>query len=101
MILREWRAPVREANIQPFATFMRQTLYPALQDEDAFEQMTTAVDRTGHLPQVLAVSLWDSMEGLRAFTGPEVEGVIFDAAEQYLAGDPTVAHHEVLDHRSK
>lgn len=100
MILREWRAPVSEKDVRAFAGFTRDTLYPALQREEAFVEMTTAVDRTGDVPEVIAVSVWASMDGLRAFTGADTEGVIFDEAEDFLAGEPTVAHHEVLDRRT-
>lgn len=99
MILRDWRAPVREEDIEGFAAFMEDTLYPALEADEAFLSMTTAVDRTHDPPHVVAVSTWTSMEGLRAFTGGDEEGVIFADAEAYLAGEPRVEHHGVLDHR--
>lgn len=98
MILRVWRAPVAEEDIDPFASFMEETLYPALRAEEAFVSMTTAVDRTRSPPEVLAVSTWVSREGLRAFTGPEEDGVIFEEAQAYLADAPRVEHHAVLDH---
>lgn len=97
MILRLWRAPVEEENVEPFAEFMRETLYPALEDQAGFRGMTTAVERSSRVPEVVAVSLWSSMEDLEGFAGPDPEGVIFDEAERYLAGEPTVEHAEVLD----
>lgn len=98
MILRVWRARVDEDDLDGFAAFMEQTLYPALTEQEAFVSMTTAVDRSGEVPEVVAVSTWTSMAGLRAFAGPDEEGVIFAEAEAYLAGEPTVEHHEVLEH---
>lgn len=98
MILRDWRAPVAEEDVEPFADFMQDTLYPALEEQEAFVSMTTAVDRSGETPVVVAVSTWTSMDGLRAFTGPDEEGVIFEDAEAYLAGEPIVRHLEVLEH---
>lgn len=98
MILRVWRAPVEAPDVEPFAAFMRENLYPALEAEAACVGMTTAVDRETDPPRVVAVSVWTSMEGLEAFTGPDPEGVIFEEAETYLADEPSVDHHEVLDH---
>lgn len=98
MILRVWRAPVSEDELDGFAAFMEETLYPALTEQAAFVSMTTAVDGSGGMPEVVAVSTWTSMEGLRAFTGADEEGVIFEEAGTYLAGEPTVEHHEVLEH---
>lgn len=98
MILRDWRAPVEDEDVEPFQRFMQGTLFPALDETDACLGMTTAVDRTSQPPEVVAVSVWTSMDGLEAFTGHETEGVIFEDAETYLAGEPRVEHHEVLDH---
>ncbi len=102
MILRVWRAPVPEENVEAFQAFMQETLFPALAEDPACLAMTTAVDRSGvpeQVPMVVAVSTWTSMEGLRAFTGPEKDsGVIFDEAAAFLADVPTIEHHEVLDH---
>lgn len=99
MILRDWRAPVAEADIEAFSAFMEETLYPALADQEAFVSMTTAVDRSTEPPHVVALSTWTSMEGLQAFTGEDEEGVIFEEAERYLAGQPQVDHHTVIDRR--
>lgn len=98
MILRLWRAPVVEEKIDPFQRFMQGTLFPALDEHEACLGMTTAVDRSTETPHVIAVSVWGSMEGLEAFTGADTEGVIFEEAQAYLADEPTVDHHEVLDH---
>lgn len=98
MILREWRAPVAKADVEPFVEFMQDNLRPALESQPAFVSMTIAVDESGEPPEVLAVSTWDSMEGLKALTGPDTEGVIFEEAETYLAGEPTVGHYSVLEH---
>lgn len=104
MILRIWRAPVPEDQVDAFQAFMQETLFPALAEDPACLAMTTAVDRSGggdQLPVVVAVSTWTSMEGLRAFTGPEKEsGVIFDEAAGFLADTPTIEHHEILDHEA-
>lgn len=100
MILRDWRAPVPDEEVEPFQAFMQEHLFPALDANEACLGMTTAVDRTGEVPEVVAVSVWTSMDGLEGFTGPDTEGVIFDEAEAYLAGEPRVAHHEVLDHEA-
>lgn len=102
MILRVWRAPVPSEKVEAFQAFMQGTLFPALAEDPACLAMTTAVDRPGgpeQMPVVVAASTWTSMEGLRAFTGPEKDsGVIFDEAATFLADTPTIEHHEVLDH---
>lgn len=97
MILRVWRAPVEADDVDGFTQFMRLTLAPALQSTPGFVSMTTAVDRSQDPPTVVAVSTWDSVDAIEELTGPD-EGVVFEEAKTYLAGEPTVDHHEVLDH---
>lgn len=99
MILRLWQAPVPEDKLEAFQAFMQGTLFPALADEPACLAMTTAVDRSGQMPVVVAVSTWTSMEDMRAFTGAETDsGVIFEEAKRFLASTPSILHHDVLDH---
>lgn len=99
MILRVWRCPVNHEDVEPFQAFMQATLFPALDKQEACQGMTTAVDRSGDEATVLAVSVWTSMEGFQAFTGPKTDGVIFEDAKAFLAGEPVVEHLDVLDHR--
>ncbi len=96
MILRIWHAPVRKDDVEPFQAFMRETLYPALDEHEGCLSITTALDETTDPPRVAAVSTWQDRDAINAF-GSDEEGVFFEEAHAFLAGDPTVEHRLVLD----
>lgn len=104
MILRLWRCAVAEEDVEPFDAFMQERLFPRLTEEAGCLSVTTAVDRSGDPPEIVAVSTWRSMEDLHALLGgdegDEDSGVFLEEAHRFLAGDPEVVHLEVLAHRS-
>ncbi len=99
MILRIWRCPVADGKLEPFQSFMRTTLFPTLDEHDACQGITTAVDHSNDTPVIVAVSVWTTRDALTSFTGPSTNDVIFEDAEAFLAGDPTVEHLHILEHR--
>lgn len=100
MILRIWRCPVADEDVEAFDAFMQEHLFPRLAEAPGCLSVTTAVDRTGEVPVVVAVSTWRSLEELRALLGgDEASGVFLQDAHRFLAGDPEVEHLEVLAHQ--
>jgi heme-degrading monooxygenase HmoA len=51
-------------------------------------------DRT----EFLTLSLWDSVDAIRAFAGDDIEAaVLYPEDARYLIDEPTVTHYQVLD----
>jgi hypothetical protein len=53
---------------------------------------TTATHRVHHL------SLWDSVDAIRAFAGDDIDAVVlYPEDARYLVGESTVTHHQIVD----
>lgn len=53
----------------------------------------------GDRTEIIALSLWDSVEAIRAFAGDDIDAaVLYPEDERYLInGLSSVAHHDVID----
>jgi heme-degrading monooxygenase HmoA len=53
----------------------------------------------GDVAEFLLVSLWDSLDAIKAFAGQDHEQAVYypDDDEYLLEREPTVSHFEVLD----
>ncbi|MGH2560842.1 MAG: antibiotic biosynthesis monooxygenase family protein [Thermomicrobiales bacterium] len=52
----------------------------------------------GEVAEFLLITLWDSMDAVRAFAGPDPERAVYYPEDDayLLEKEPTVAHYEVL-----
>jgi heme-degrading monooxygenase HmoA len=49
-------------------------------------------------PEFITVSLWDSIDAIRAFAGHDIEAaVLYPEDARNLVGESTVAHHQIVD----
>ena len=55
--------------------------------------------REGDRTEIIALSLWDSVEAIRAFAGDDIDAaVLYPEDERYLInGLSSVAHYDVID----
>jgi hypothetical protein len=52
-------------------------------------------------PEFITLSLWDSIDAIRAFAGHDIEAaVLYPEDARDLVGESTVAHHQIVDQSS-
>jgi heme-degrading monooxygenase HmoA len=52
----------------------------------------------GDRAEFITLSLWDSVDAIRAFAGDEIEAaVLYPEDARYLLGESTVTHYQVVD----
>lgn len=99
MIARIWKGAVRLSDADVYADYIRDTGFA--------EYAQTAGNRgawllrrdQGERTEFLTLSLWDSVEAIRAFAGDDIEAaVLYPEDERYfIGGQSTVTHYEVAD----
>jgi heme-degrading monooxygenase HmoA len=53
---------------------------------------------TGDRTEFLTLSLWDSLDAIRAFAGDDIEAaVLYPEGARYLIGESTVTRYQVVD----
>jgi heme-degrading monooxygenase HmoA len=99
MIARVWSGAVRTVDADEYATYIRDTGFS--------EYGRTAGNRGAWLlrrddegtTEFIALSLWESVEAIRAFAGEDIEAaVLYAEDERYLiGGESRTTHYEVAE----
>jgi heme-degrading monooxygenase HmoA len=98
MIARLWRGVAEgEGNAGAYRRHVTATVFPALRDIAGHRGAYLLRRRTGERTEFLAVTLWDSIEAIRAFAGTDAErAVVEPEARAVLADfDDAARHYEV------
>ena len=98
MIARIWRGVTPAEKADRYLAYLQET---GLRDYGATpgNQGVYVLRRaSGDEAEFLLISLWESLEAVRAFAGPDPERAVYYPAdrEHLLALEPTVAHYQVL-----
>jgi len=99
MIVRIWRGQAVGANAEAYARHATETVFPTLAPmrghAGAYLLRREAAGRT----EFLAVTLWESVDAIRAFAGEDVETAIVEpAARAMLTEFDDFARHYELSH---
>ncbi len=73
MIVRLWSGRTSEAKAQEYETFLKETAYPDYGDVQGNRGWLLLKRRHGDAVEFMFVSLWESMDALRAYAGDAVE----------------------------
>jgi heme-degrading monooxygenase HmoA len=98
MIARFWSGAVRQADADTYADYIRDTGF-AEYGETAGSRGAWLLRRDdGEHTQFITVSLWDSVDAIKAFAGDDIEAaVLYPEDERYLVGESKVTHYDVAD----
>jgi heme-degrading monooxygenase HmoA len=98
MLMRAWRgyAAVTEAQVYP--RHLLHSVRPKLEKLAGFRGVYLLRRRVADEIEFLVLTLWDSMDAVRAFAGeqPEVAVVEPEARAALVRFDTTVSHYEIL-----
>lgn len=97
MIARVWRARATDEGAEAYRRHFIETVLPALRSIDGHRGAYLFRQDDGDLVELEVVTLWESMDAIRAFA-PDVEtAVVEPAAEAVLMGfEPKVVHKSVV-----
>lgn len=99
MIARVWTGAVRTNDAEVYADYIRATGFAEYGHTAGYRGAWLLQRREGDRTQIIAVSLWDSVEAIRAFAGDDIDAaVLYPEDERYLIdGASSVAHYDVID----
>jgi heme-degrading monooxygenase HmoA len=99
MIARIWRGVVRLADADSYAGYIRETGFAEYAETSGNRGAWMLRRDQGERTEFITLSLWDSVEAIRAFAGDDIEAaVLYPEDERYLVGESTVTHYQVVDH---
>ena len=98
MLVRAWRGYAAVTEAQAYPRHLLHSVRPQLERVTGFRGFYLLRRRAGDEIEFLVLTLWDSMDAVRAFAGeqPEVAVVEPEARAALVHFDETVSHYEVL-----
>lgn len=99
-VLRLWKGRATEAQSGNYIRHLSHSVFPQLQSIPGHAGGYLLRRSTGNGVEFLVLTLWDSMDAIRRFAGPEPgKAVVEPAARAVLSDfDEVVAHYEVVMH---
>jgi heme-degrading monooxygenase HmoA len=98
MIARTWHGIVSGEQAGAYHAYLLRTGVPDYQATPGNRGVYVLRRMEGALAHFVLMSLWDSLEAIRAFAGDDVERARYypEDASYLLEMEPTVTHYEVL-----
>lgn len=100
MIARIWEGRTRLGMGKAYYKYLEETGLKDYRATEGFRSVTVLCREVGDETEYILVTLWDSMEAIQRFAGPEPErAVYYPEDDRYFAESerrPYVRHYEVL-----
>ncbi|TLZ64192.1 MAG: hypothetical protein E6K16_04465 [Methanobacteriota archaeon] len=98
MIARIWRGIVDETRADEYARYLEKTGLKEYRSTPGNRGVYVLRRAERGRAEFLLMSLWDSMEAIRRFAGPDVEKAVYYPKDKefLLELEPKVVHYEVL-----
>lgn len=98
MIARLWRGVTPETKAEAYLEYLRGTGVRECLATPGNRGVFVLRRRKDRNAEFLFISLWESMDAIQAFAGPDVEKAVYypEDAEYLLEMEPSVAHYEAL-----
>ncbi|MDX1394882.1 MAG: hypothetical protein R3195_10835 [Gemmatimonadota bacterium] len=99
MIARTWRGATTAADGDHYHRYLNQTGVAACRATEGNRGVYVLRREIGERAEFLFVSLWESMEAVHGFAGPEPDRAVFypEDDEFLVARDEVVEHFEVVE----
>src|SRR6266508_309257 len=99
MIARIWKGVVQFDDADVYADYIRETGFAEYAQTSGNRGAWMLRRDSGDRTEFLTLSLWDSVDAIRAFAGDDIEAaVLYPEDERYLVGgESTVTHYQVVD----
>ena len=99
MVARVWRGWTKAENADAYEKLLREVVYPGLRKIDGYRGGYIFRQNVGEENEFVTVNLFESLEAVKAFAGPEYETPVFEPEARRLLFriDPTARHYEVKE----
>ena len=98
MIARIWRGVVQLDDADEYAGYIRDTGFSEYAQTSGNRGAWMLRRDQGDRTEFITLSLWDSVDAIRAFAGDDIEAaVLYPEDARYLIDESTVTHYQVLD----
>ena len=100
MIARAWHGTTRATDAEAYAEFLNRTGVKDYRATPGNRGVYVLRRVSGDRAHFLLLTLWDSLDAVRKFAGPDAEKAVYYPEDQQflLAMEPHVTHYEVLVH---
>jgi len=97
MIARAWRGTTDAADRERYLKYLDETGVAACRATEGNRGVYVLRRDAGDRVEFLFISLWDDMESVRSFAGPDPEVAVFfpEDADFLIEREETVTHYEV------
>jgi heme-degrading monooxygenase HmoA len=98
MIMREWRARAGLAGVDASAAHFQTHVLPLLAGVEGFRGAYLARRNTGNEFELVVLTMWESLDAVRAFAGPDLERAVIQPAARHLltTHDDEVHYYDIL-----
>ena len=98
MIVRAWHATATPAGADAYHRHFTRSVLPALRRIDGYQGAYLLRRNHDTRVELQVLSLWDSLEAIRRFTGATLDRAVVDPDAQAVLADydTTVAHHTAV-----
>jgi heme-degrading monooxygenase HmoA len=97
MISRHWKGTARPGQAAAYLEHLRSETFPQLAAIPGFVRASVMSRPHAEGTEFQVVTVWESLDAIRAFAGPRVEAAVVPPAVQAMMAtyDAEVAHYEV------
>ncbi|MGA7908724.1 MAG: antibiotic biosynthesis monooxygenase [Candidatus Sulfotelmatobacter sp.] len=98
MIARIWHGSTKPEHADAYEALLKPELLPGISKVKGYQSSYLLRREMGQEVEFITIMLWDSIDAIRAFTGPDYEAsVIPEERRKYLfRHDAKAAHYEVV-----
>jgi heme-degrading monooxygenase HmoA len=94
MIARHWRGRTKPQNADAYETLLKTQVFPGLANIAGYRGGYVLRDDTADEVEFVVINLFDSVDAVRAFAGPDYSTPVFEPeARRLLSRIETRAHH--------
>jgi heme-degrading monooxygenase HmoA len=100
MIARVWHGSTKSKNADAYEALLKPELLPGISQVPGFKGSYFMKRNVGGETEFITMLLWESLEALQAFAGPDYErSIIPEDRRKYLSRhDEKAQHYEVISH---
>jgi len=97
MIARIWNGRTRAVDADRYLEHVRRNVIPELASIDGYRGIRVLRRQNGEATAFIVMTLWESMDAIRAFTGPDTDAAVVapEAQAVLIAYDRHATHYEV------
>lgn len=97
MIARVWQGSTRPPDADRYLAHLNERTIPALAALDGYRGVYVLRQPRGDAVDFLVLTLWESIDAIRRFSGPDAEAAVLppEALALLATADPRARHYEV------